>query len=94
MVSVLRAGGKCSLCLGDKEAAGRAWSIEKAPGEAVCGAGVGVESWADSLGSRNSVDHPRNWVCGFFIFIFIFFSFLGSHLWHREVPRLGVESEL
>ena len=23
-----------------------------------------------------------------------FFSFLGPHLWHMEVPRLGVESEL
>ena len=24
----------------------------------------------------------------------IFFSFLGVHLWHMEVPRLGVKSEL
>ena len=25
---------------------------------------------------------------------FFFFSFLGPHLWHMEVPRLGTESEL
>ena len=25
---------------------------------------------------------------------FFFFFFLGPHLWHMEVPRLGVESEL
>ena len=24
----------------------------------------------------------------------LFFGFLGPHLWHMEVPRLGVESEL
>ena len=28
-----------------------------------------------------------------FVFIYLF-CFLGSHLWHMEVPRLGVESEL
>ena len=27
-------------------------------------------------------------------FFFFFFCFLGSHLWHMEVSRLGVESEL
>ena len=26
--------------------------------------------------------------------LFFFFSFLGPHPWHTEVPRLGVESEL
>ena len=30
----------------------------------------------------------------FFLFLFFLFVFLGSHLWHMEVPRLGVESEL
>ena len=25
---------------------------------------------------------------------FIFFGFLGAHLWHMEVPRLGVELKL
>ena len=29
-----------------------------------------------------------NKVCG------VFFVFLGPHLWHMEVPRLGVQSEL
>ena len=28
------------------------------------------------------------------IYIFFFFCFLGLHLWHMEVPRLGVELEL
>ena len=27
-------------------------------------------------------------------FLFVFFVFLGPHLWHMEVPRLGVESEV
>ena len=29
-----------------------------------------------------------------FFFSFSFWSFLGLHSWHTEVPRLGVESEL
>ena len=29
--------------------------------------------------------------CQYFI---LFFVFLGPHLWHMEVPRLGIESEL
>ena len=29
-----------------------------------------------------------------FIYLFIYFVFLGPHPWHMEVPRLGVESEL
>ena len=31
---------------------------------------------------------------GSHIYIFVFLSFLGLHLLHREVPRLGVKSEL
>ena len=27
------------------------------------------------------------------VFIYLF-CFLGPHLWHMEIPRLGVESEL
>ena len=27
-------------------------------------------------------------------FLVLFFHFLGPHLWHMEVPRLGVESQL
>ena len=30
----------------------------------------------------------------FYLFFFWSFVFLGPHLWHMEVPRLGVESEL
>ena len=30
-------------------------------------------------------------LCFFFFFLFVF---LGPHLWHIEVPRLGVKSEL
>ena len=30
----------------------------------------------------------------FFVFLFLSLVFLGWHLWHMEVPRLGVESEL
>ena len=30
----------------------------------------------------------------FFFFFFFFFVYLGPHLWHMEVPRLGVELEL
>ena len=30
----------------------------------------------------------------FFWFFFFFFGFVGPHLWHMEVPRLGVESQL
>ena len=29
-----------------------------------------------------------------FIYLFIYFVFLGPHLWHMEGPRLGIESEL
>ena len=34
---------------------------------------------------------PWSW---FFVVSFFFLVFLGLHLWHMEVPRLGVESEL
>ena len=30
----------------------------------------------------------------FFIHLFIYFVFLGPHLWRVEVPRLGVQLEL
>ena len=29
-----------------------------------------------------------------YLYVFFFFCFLGLHLWHMKVPRLGVESEL
>ena len=30
----------------------------------------------------------------FILFYFIFVAFLGLHLWHMKVPRLGVETQL
>ena len=30
----------------------------------------------------------------FFVFCFVFLPFLGLLPWHREVPKLGVQSEL
>ena len=33
------------------------------------------------------------WGCGNFLYL-LFFSFLGPHLQHMQVPRLGVELEL
>ena len=43
-----------------------------------------------------SVEQSASWSPTFiyFFLIFYFLSFLGSHLQHMEVPRLGVESEL
>ena len=38
-----------------------------------------------------------SYICFFCLFVLVFvgfFYFLGPHLWHMEVPRLGVESEL
>ena len=29
-----------------------------------------------------------------YLYFVLFFSFLGPHLWHMDIPRLGVESEL
>ena len=29
-----------------------------------------------------------------FFFFFFFYGFIGLHMWHMEVPRLEVESEL
>ena len=29
-----------------------------------------------------------------YLFIYLFIYFLGLHLWHMEIPRLGVKSEL
>ena len=53
---------------------------------------------------RNPYYHiHKQWSCLYSILIFTFsiylikkfsFVFLGPHLWHMEVPRLGVESEL
>ena len=41
----------------------------------------------------HSLDFTYKWYHMVFVFLFLFF-FLGLHLWHMEVPRLGVKSEL
>ena len=35
-----------------------------------------------------------SFACGYPVFAYLFFSFLGPHTWHMKVPRLGVESGL
>ena len=32
--------------------------------------------------------------CFLFIYVFIYFAFPGPHMWHMEVPRLVIKSEL
>ena len=39
------------------------------------------------------VTEKLNWCIRVFVSLFVF-AFLGPHLWHMEVSRLGVESEL
>ena len=42
-----------------------------------------------------SLENSSSFVFFFFFFFFLFFLvFLGLFLWHREVPRLGVKSDL
>ena len=52
---------------------------------------MGLQSWLFPL-------NPQPVLVGYeqeaFFFFFCFFSFLGPHPQHTEVPRLGVESEL
>ena len=45
------------------------------------------------LSTADKILHPPQDCSGYFYFI-LFFFFLELHLQHREVPRLGVESEL
>ena len=50
---------------------------------------------ADHLGC--GIGHRKSLTFAFwclFFFFFFFFVFLGPHLRHLEVPRLGVQSEL
>ena len=44
--------------------------------------------------SNGSQIFPGGNILNFSIFCVFFFAFLGPHMWHMEVPRLGVESEL
>ena len=43
---------------------------------------------------RKTRTKPRNDKGFIYLFIYLFIYFLGPHLWHMEIPRLGVESEL
>ena len=49
--------------------------------------------WVETLLSRTPLNKPSSLI--YFIYLFVcLFSFLGPHLRHREVSRLGVKSEL
>ena len=53
--------------------------------------------WSRTAGSYNSVSFPFFYFYFYyflFIYLFVFLSFLGPHPRRREVPKLGVESEL
>ena len=40
------------------------------------------------------MEGPFTYALQYFIYLLIYFVFLGLHPWHMEVPRLEVESEL
>ena len=47
------------------------------------------------LHNHSNFDYMFTITCEFYTTFFFFLSFfLGQHLWHMEVPRLGVRSEL
>ena len=52
------------------------------------------QGWADLRSSCLEVPQASQCFCHFVFFFWFVFCFLGPHLWHMEVPRLGVESEL
>ena len=63
------------------------------------GGGGGGGEWVVGMGSRELEKMPMeeaptgsSWISEFILFLFP--SFLGPHLWHMDVPRLGVEWEL
>ena len=53
---------------------------------------------ADRIADEFEVGNDRNAggkdLLGFWAFCFVLFCFLGLHLWHMEVPRLGVKLEV
>ena len=52
-------------------------------------------AWLQPWDREGAVLFSGHTVLGvFFVFLFFCFCFLGLHLWHMEVPRLGVKSEL
>ena len=56
---------------------------------------VGLSSGARPCHADLGVPEPETEVvCFFVLFCFVFLPFLGPLLWHTEVPRLGVLSEL
>ena len=56
-------------------------------------AGTELSSWAPWL-STSVYLLARRFCIFIYLFIFVFLPFLGLHLWHMMVPRLGVQSEL
>ena len=53
------------------------------------------QAWVEVWGMRSGAARGlRSKVCGFFVFCFLSFVYLGLYLWHMEVPRLRVESDL
>jgi len=50
-----------------------------------------LESKTLSVRLENAKNKPEKMYPNFF---FLLFCFLGLYLWHMEVPRLGVKSEL
>ena len=54
----------------------------------------GPESHEEACSLVAPVQNNNIFTFFFLSFAFFFFGFLWSHLWHMEVPRLGVKSEL
>ena len=64
---------------------------------------VGTDQSHKCHSGRSTQSQTRSIPCGshshFFFLknystLFFFFNFLGLHLWHMEIPRLGVKSDL
>ena len=53
-----------------------------------------VETVLSSSVLRDHSEGPRSLKLFFFFFFFCLFVSLGLYMWHMEVPRLGVKSEL
>ena len=58
----------------------------------------GIGSFLPLISFRLKLTHGLTWLQGKLkkhsLFLFLLFFFLGPNLWHMEVLRLGVKSEL